>query len=196
VAEPPRGFNFTLHVGRLCQDLIARVDALQHIDMSRVGVGFRQSRNPSSYGMHASLTPLRFPGGQMFRVRRGRTWRIQRVEIDGREMLYLLNFYLPRFLDLPLREKFVTVVHELWHIGPQFDGDLRRFGGRCYAHSGSQRRYEAQVQRLVDRWLALGPPEELFGFLRLDFRGLTAGHGRVFGRKIPAPKLVEVKEEG
>jgi hypothetical protein len=194
VAESGRGFNFTLHVGRLCQDMVARVDELRHIDMSRVGVSFCQSRCAGRYGMHASLTPLRFPGGQAFRVRCGRKWRIQRVEVDGREMLYLLNFYLPRFLDLPLEEKLATVVHELWHIGPRFDGDLRRFGGRCYAHSGSQRRYEARVRRLADRWLALGPPQELFAFLRLDFRGLTARHGRVFGRKIRAPKLVVVKD--
>ena len=89
--------------------------------------------------MFASLTPLRFAGGQRHTLRRGRQWTLQRVCEDGREMLYILNFYLPRFLDLPLDEKLTTVVHELWHIGPRFDGDLRRFGGRCYAHSGSQK---------------------------------------------------------
>ena len=134
--------------------MVARLEELRHIDLSRVGIGFCQTRRQGRFGMHASLTPLRFPGGQAQRVRRGRTWRIQRVELDGREMLYLLNFYLPRFLDLPFAEKLTTVAHELWHIGPRFDGDLRRFGGRCYAHSGSQRRYDAYVGRLVDRWLA------------------------------------------
>ena len=80
-------------------------------------------------------------------------------------MLYILNFYLPRFLDLPLDEKLTTVAHELWHIGPRFDGDLRRFRGRCYAHSGSQRKYDAQVKRLVAAWLAAAPPAGMFEFL-------------------------------
>ena len=79
-------------------------------------------------------------------------WQIQRVfAADGREMLYILNFYLPRFLDLPLAEKLDTVVHELWHVGPKFDGDLRRFGGRCFAHSGSQRNFDAHVAALTER---------------------------------------------
>lgn len=186
----PTGFDFTLHIGRVCDDMIARLAELRHVDMSRVAVSFSQSRKRGPYGIFASMTPLRFPGGQTHTIRRGRKWAMQKVHIDGREMLYLLNFYLPRFLDLPLHEKLTTVVHELWHIGPRFDGDLRRFGGRCYAHSGSKERYDMHVGRLANRWLELGPPEGLIEFLRPDFRGLTATHGRIFGRKVSPPKLI------
>jgi hypothetical protein len=105
-------------------------------------------------------------------------------------MLYILTFYLPRFLDLPLREKLVTVLHELWHIGPKFDGDVRRLGRRCFAHGHSQKQYDAHVAALLDEWLSLDPPGELYGFLRMSFRELIARHGRVYGRKVPAPKLV------
>ena len=124
---------------------------------------------------------------------RGQKWGVQRLHgPDGREMLYVLSFYLPRFLDQKFREKLSTVMHELWHIGPKFDGDTRRFGGRCHAHGSSQARYDAQVDRLVARWLALCPPESVYDFLRLDYRELVARHGRVFGRRIPAPKLFRV----
>ena len=133
----PCGFDFTHHVGRVCADMAAQVDELRHIDMSRVAVSFRQTRKRMPHGLYASLTPLRFAGGQTHSIRRGRKFSIQRVEVDGREMLYVLNFYLPRFLDLGFREKLTTIAHELLHIGPQFDGDLRRFSGRCYAHSHS-----------------------------------------------------------
>ena len=189
----PAGFDFTLHMRRLCEDMVARLEELRHIDIGLVAVSFSQARKAADCGMYASLTPLRFAGGRRHTVRRGRRWTMQRVEEGGREMLYVLNFYLPRFLDLPLEEKLTTVVHELWHIGPRFDGDLRRFGGRCYAHSGSQQEYDAHVKRLVDRWLALGPPAPLYDFLRLGFRQLTARHGRVYGRKVPAPKLVRLE---
>ena len=64
-------------------------------------------------------------------------------------MLYILNFYLPRFLDLPFREKLTTMLHELWHIGPKFDGDVRRLGGRCFAHGSSQKQYDAHVEALL-----------------------------------------------
>ena len=152
-SDSPAGFDFTAHARRLCEDMVARLDELRHIDMGRVAVSFRQARTSAPGGMYASLTPLRFAGGQCHVVRRGQKWTIQRVCEGGCEMLYILNFYLPRFLDLPLDEKLTTVVHELWHVGPRFDGDLRRFGGRCYAHSGSQRKYDAHVRQLVDRWL-------------------------------------------
>lgn len=190
--DPPKaGFDFTLHMRRLSEDMVGRVDQLRHIDMSRVAVSFSQTRRIGSYGMHASLTPMRFVGGKMHTLRRKRRWGIQRLfDPDGREMFYILNFYLPRFLDLPFREKLATVVHELWHIGPKFDGDLRRLGGRCFAHGSSQKQYDAYVETLLDRWLVLNPPEALFGFLRVNFRQLSTRHGRVFGRRVPTPKLV------
>jgi hypothetical protein len=171
--------------------MTSRLPDLRHVEMSRVAVCFAQTRKAVHHGMYASLTPMRFAGGRAETVRRGRRIGIQRLHDEaGREMLYILRFYLPRFLDLELGEKFSTIVHELWHIGPRFDGDLRRFSGRCYAHSGSQRSYDAQVGRLVRNWLALTPPEELYGFLRFNFHGLLEAHGRVFGRRIPAPKLI------
>jgi hypothetical protein len=189
--RPPTGFDFTLHMRRLCDDMVARLDPLRHVDMSRVAVSFTQTRRPGSMGMFASLTPLRFAGGQMHTFRRKRRWGIQRLFAeDGREMLYILTFYLPRFLDLPFREKLATTLHELWHIGPNFDGDIRRLGSRCYAHGSSQKRYDAYVEALLDRWLGFGPPESLYGFLRLHFRELAGRHGRVYGRKVPVPKLV------
>ena len=189
--SPHTGFDFSLHMRRLCDDMVARLDPLRHIDMSRVAVSFAQTRRGGNQGMFASLPPLRFAEGRMHAFRRKRRWGMQRLyDPDGREMLYILNFNLPRFLDLPFREKLATTLHELWHIGPKFDGDIRRLGGRCFAHGSSQKRYDAHVEALLARWLSLGPPESLYDFLRLSFGELSARHGRVFGRKVPAPKLV------
>ena len=170
--------------------MVARVDRLGHVDMARVAVAFSQTRRATGYGMYASLTPLRFAAGQPHTIRRGRKWTIQRlVGADGREMLYILTFYLPRFLDLPFREKLTTVMHELWHIGPNFDGDVRRFDGRCFAHGSSQAGYDAQVDRLVGQWLSAEPPDSICEFLRPSFRELVARYGRVFGCRVPKPKL-------
>ena len=188
---PGGGFDFTLHMRQLCADMAARLEHLRHVDMARVAVSFAQTRRADNLGLFASLTPLRFAGGQLQTVRRKRRWSIQRLYgDDGREKLYILNFYLPRFLDLPFREKLATALHELWHIGPKFDGDIRRLDGRCFAHGSSQKSFDAHVEALLDRWLGLGPPEQLFDFLRSGFREWTARHGRVFGRRVPVPKLI------
>jgi hypothetical protein len=184
------GFDFTLHIRLVCEDMVARLGDFGHVDMGRVAIGFSQTRKPGGDGLHAALTPLRFAGGERYHLRRGRKWMIQRIREGGRDMLYLLTFYLPRFLDLPLDEKLTTVLHELMHISPRFDGDLRRFEGRCYAHSGSQEKYDAHAKRLANCWLRQRPPASLYAFMRENFRTLSARHGRIHGRRFAAPKII------
>lgn len=190
----PAGFDFTARMRLICHDMTQRVSELRHIDFHRVAVSFCQTRKSVSHGMYASLTPMRFVGGAATTVRGGKNWGIQRLEDDqGREMLYILSFYLPRFLDLDFREKLTTIVHELWHISPRFNGDVRRFRGRCYAHSGSQKNFDAVAERLADDWLSLTPPAELYDFLHHGYRKLNELHGAIYGTKIPTPKLFPLK---
>jgi predicted metallopeptidase len=189
----PPPFDFTLQIRRLCDDMVARLAELAHIDMSRVAVCFCQSRKPVSHGMYASLTPLRFAGGAATTMRHGQPHTVQRVcDASGQEMLYILSFYLPRFQNLDFREKLITVLHELWHISPRFEGDIRRHAGRYHAHSHSQAEYDEQMGRLVERWLAENPPETLWAFLRDDFRQLMARHGGIVGMKIRRPRIVPI----
>jgi predicted metallopeptidase len=177
----------------LCADLTGRLPELHHIDLDRVAIRVCQTRARGTHGIHASLTPLRFENGERTTVRRGRTWAIEPVcDFAGREMLYLLSFYLPRFCNAPFIEKLTTVVHELWHVGPNFDGDLRRFPGRCFAHGRREAEFHRATSEQARAWLALAPPRELYSFLEYDFRGLRRRFGRVLGLALPTPKLVPV----
>jgi hypothetical protein len=186
-----QGFDFTAAMRTVCADMAARLPELRHIEMPRVAVGVRSARHRMPHGIYATLTPLRFAGGRDRDVRRGRSYRIQPlIDAAGGEFLYLLCFYLPRFLDLPLEGKLSTIVHELWHIGPHFDGDLRRHEGRCYAHGRSQRDYDAAMDRLAQQWLAADPPPHLYEFLAAGYDDLLAEHGRVRGERWPTPRLV------
>lgn len=188
-------FDFTQRVRDVCHDIVARTPELAHVDLSRVAFSFCQARRRTTWGLYASLTPLRFKGGALTERRRRRMYTIQRLfDREGQEMLYILSFYLPRFMDLSLDEKLITVLHELWHISPAFDGDLRRHEGRCYAHTHSQAEYDARMAVLARRWLDLDPPESLWGFLRHNFDGLIRENGRVVGVRIPRPKLLPAPE--
>jgi hypothetical protein len=190
MATRSKGFDFTAAVRRLCGDMARRTPELAHIETDRVAIGVCRTRSAAMHGVFATLTPLRFAEGRLERVVRGRRYRIQPlVDAEGREFLYLLSLYLPRFQNLPLEEKLSTIVHELWHIGPRFDGDLRRHPGRCYAHGASQRAYDAVVDRIAQRWLAADPPPFLYEFLERSFDELAAEHGGVRGDRWPAPKL-------
>ena len=190
-------FDFCLAMRLLGQDMVARTPMLAHVKFEHIAVVFAQARKRVNYGLYASLTPLRFKDGSLTTKRRGRQYTIQRMYAPGahgnelgQELLYILTFYLPRFQDLDLREKLITIFHELWHISPLFDGDIRRHEGRCYAHSGSQAQYDAHMEVLVDAWLVQQPPAALWSFLKLDFTELHRRWGRIVGQRVPRPRLL------
>ncbi len=189
---PP--FDFTLAMRRLCEDITQRVADFQHIRMEQVAVTFAQARRRVAYGLQAKLTPLRFEGGELVTRRRGKMWTIQRWYAGEVEMLYILTFYLPRFLEQSFREKLITVMHELYHISPEFDGDIRRLPGHYHVHSHSQKEYDRQMESLVDQYLASNPQESQYWFLRASFRDLAARHGSVVGIRVPIPKLLPLQK--
>lgn len=188
------GFDFTGRMRVLCEDISQRLPEMNHIDVSRIAFAFAQTRKRVRHGMWASLTPMRFEDGAEVELRKGRRYSVQRLyNEDGVEMLYILTFYLPRFMQLSFQDKLVTVFHELWHVSPDFNGDIRRFPGRCYAHSQSEKEYDAEMEVLAKRWLSLEPSEETYAFLKLKFSGLQERYGPVYGVKVPQPKLIPLE---
>jgi hypothetical protein len=196
-ARPPRTtgtrpFNFSAHMAALCADVVARCPALAHINPAALLYSFTPGK-PGKTGLLARVSPLRFAGGTLYRRHRGRVFQVQRYFVNGREVLYVVAFCLPRFLDLPFVEKLVTVFHELYHISPAFDGDLRRFDGRCQFHTGSKKAYDAHMGELVRAYLDDHPRPEVFAFLYHTAAQLWAEHGGVYAVKVPRPKMVAVE---
>ncbi len=185
------GFDITSALAAVCDDLAAKVPDLRHVQMDRVALSFCQTRRGSTHGMLAKLTPLRFEGGELTTVRDGQSWTIQRLFSGTREQWYILSVYLPRFFDLPFEEKLNTLVHELYHISPRCDGDIRRFGGRCFAHSASHRAFDEIVAMLCQGYLRRRSPRSpLLKFLHHDLAALRTAHGAVIGAQVPIPKLI------
>jgi predicted metallopeptidase len=187
-------FDFCARVGRLCADVVARCPELEHIDVSRLLFAVTQARNGQRHGLQARVTPLRFRHGELVRRRQGVTYQVQRYVVDGRDMLYLVTFCLPRFLDQSFDDKFITLFHELYHISPAFEGDLRRLGGRCAVHSHSKRAYDAHMAQLARAYLAGGADPALHAFLRMDFAQLAHRHGSVVGVFVPRPRLLPLPD--
>ncbi len=187
-------FDFCGHVRRLCADMASHCDVLRHIDASRLLFAVTQARSGRKHGLQARVTPLRCREGRLLRQRHGSWYQVQRYFVGGREMLYLVTFCLPRFLDQDRDEKFITLFHELYHISPAFDGDLRRHGRRGAWHAHSKREYDRQMAELAREYLAGGPDPGLHDFLRLSFAQLQHRHGGVIGVMVPWPKLVPIAE--
>jgi predicted metallopeptidase len=187
-----QGFDFCGHVQRLCHDIVTRCTELNHINAGRLLFAVTQARNGHHHGLQARVTPLRFPGGKLTLWRRGFVYQVQRFLHGETEFLYLVTFCLPRFLNQDFDSKLITLFHELFHISPAFDGDLRRHKGRYALHTHSQRQYDEQMAGLARDYLNQKPDSNLFDFLRLDFAQLQQRHGSVLGVMVPRPKIIPV----
>jgi hypothetical protein len=180
-------FNYTEALEELIQEIVGRVPELRQVEPERLLVACSRSRDNGPVGAYAKIVPLRFECGARERRIGRHIYEMPALTYRGREILYLLYFYMPRFGDLPYRQGLETVVHELYHISPHFDGDIRRFPGRHYAHGPSQKRFNAAVSVLTDRYLAAGEPAAA-EFLRSNTLELRRAHGPLMGRRVPLPK--------
>ena len=190
----PRTFNFCEAMFSLCEDITLRISEFQHIDMDVVAVSYSQARMKTVFGLQAKLTPMRFDGGSLTEVREDQIWKVQRLFHENREMLYILTFYLPRFLNQSFSEKMTTVFHELYHVSPDFDGSLRKFEGRYHTHTKSEKEYDLLMEHFSRVYLHLNPPVELYRFLMWDFDELVEKMGTVVGVQIPIPKLIPLEQ--
>ncbi|WP_136515643.1 putative metallopeptidase [Geomonas edaphica] len=184
--------NLTGELERLIRDIVARTPELQHIAPEKLLVCVSSGR-ASRGGSLAKIHPLRFEGGERsVKARRGRRsvlCTMPSITHRGEEMLYVIYFLVPRFLELPFREKLITIFHELYHISPACDGDIRRFPGRNYAHGSSTRSYNLFMGQLVDRYLEATPDRSGLAFLEGDLAELRSRHSAIIGRRLQAPRI-------
>jgi hypothetical protein len=186
-------FNLTLELERLIGDIVRRVEAFSHIDPERVMVCVATTRGSGIHGTYAKIHPLRFAGGSrtttIRKRRRTLLCEMTPVTCRGVEILYVIYFLVPRFLNLPLRDKLITIFHELFHISPEFNGDIRRFPGKNYAHGSSRKKFNAVMENLVQEYLGKTGGTELVGCIEGDMEVIRSRHGTIVGRKMAAPRL-------
>jgi len=174
-------YNLTDDVALLVHLLVQRVERLSHIKPGQILHGVSQARTRSRYGVYAQCHGLRFKHGRREHAARdGHIWQWPIIRVRGQEILYYITYFLPRFLDQPPRERLHTLLHELYHVSPKFNGDLRRFPGRNEFHG---RDYDATVDTILEE---ARPHIELerFPFLVHDFEGLVQRFGGVVGNKL------------
>ncbi len=151
-SSEPENYHFTQDVRNFCQDLIKHSQELSHIDTKQLLFAWTPAHKRKRHGIYATCMPLRFENGSTRKRLGEQTWEWTPLIISGHEILYCISFYLPRFLNLSKAQKLETVIHELFHISPDFNGDLRRFGkGRWAYHGPSLKHYQALLQPIVQQ---------------------------------------------
>ncbi len=185
-------YDFSACLDTLCRDLTLRVAALNHLNADAILFTLSRSRAKGTHGLYARIAPLRFNAGRLESDRRRgsymETWRMPKLRHEGRPILYIVTLLVPRFFRLSFTEKLCTIVHELYHISEECDGDIRRFPGRNFAHGSSRRSYNRTVAALVNGYLAQGPPDEVLDFLRFGEEAWQKGEVGVSSLRIAVPK--------
>ena len=190
LALPPGPFNYTNAVREVVSDIVATLPDFDHVRLDEVLFSFDQARKHTEYGRYASCTGMRFQGGAETELRRGRLVGLQKTFHEGREILYAISVMLPRFhVEQDYRFRIDTLVHEVFHISPEFNGDYRRFaGGRAHGHSRVF--YDSLVEKLTDRYFELSPKANSWDFLKLPLWSIHRRPGGVVGTKLPKPKII------
>ncbi len=148
--------RYMLCMQDLIKDITQTVDELSYIDPEYVSVGFKRSKDNVNEETWAEVTALDLGDGAYLQKKEGRVEKYfssQCLLMNGVPVKYIMDFYVPVFLSLPFREKLVTVFHELYHISPNFDGELRTFKGRAYQHGPSKEKYDKYMEYLCDKYM-------------------------------------------
>lgn len=153
VAKRLRPPNFNLAVKALLKDVSTSVPELAHIKPSRIVVVAGDARRAS----RATVKPLCFEGGKS-RDPDGRKKPV--VKIRGKRAMYSITLRPLFFRDSTPEGRIATLLHELYHIHPRFDGTLD--DERRHVTAGPT--FAKQLRPLVRRYLKRCPPEVLSAF--------------------------------
>lgn len=182
------GFDFTGSMTLLVEDVVKTHRAFSHIGIKNVLVAISPS-NGSRSGVVAKLRPMRFEGGSKTKTVRGIEYAAPEININGSRILYIVYFHLPRFLNHGnYKNKLSTVLHELYHISPLFNGDIRRFSGKNYAHGNSRRGYDDLINIYTEEYINSTLNPELSAFLKYRYSELKRRHGAIYGDMIRIPR--------
>jgi predicted metallopeptidase len=183
------GFDFTGNMALLVDDIIKTHPFFKHIRIENILVAISPS-NGNRNGVVAKLRPMLFEGGSQTKVVRGIEYAAPQVIMNGINILYIVYFHLPRFLNHGNEKtKLSTVIHELHHVSPLFNGDIRRYSGKNYAHGNSRKDFDDLISIYTDEYISDTIHPELSNFLKYKYNELKRKYGAIYGNMIRIPRL-------
>lgn len=143
-------------------------------DTGRIVVSIGRSRGRERHGLWAYIVPLR-----------GKTKHGAQIQLSSEAIarenphaLYLVNFLFPRFAALSPQDRLETMLHELYHIAPMFDGTLREFSGAHRFHGPTPNQFDLQVKKFASEVRTEIPYLLSHPLLVRDFAELSSLKGR------------------
>jgi predicted metallopeptidase len=138
--------NVSRAIRLLIRDIARRIPELSHVRADRVLVVAGEARRAS----RATIRPMRVADTGKLRSRTG-TRRKPRVTFRGHPILYVMTMRPLFFRNSTPEARVESVIHELFHVSPKFDGTLA--SDRRHAVLG-RAPFEKALRPLVKGYLA------------------------------------------
>lgn len=185
--SPDDSIDLSLALSAVISEISFRSQTLSHIDPNRILVCVGSNRRGGG-GLYGKLIPLRFKHGEPLLRHRGRVYASPDITNNGHSCLYIIYFYMPRFFDLPWDEKLRVIFHELYHINPRFNGDIRRMGAVKIAHGHSKKHFNSLFDAELHAFKSHIHSTPHQDFLTLNTRELYARYRTVTAVRMKHPK--------
>ena len=164
--------NLTDVLTLIIHDIIKSTDEFKSYDINKILVCCASNRRDSKGAIYGKLQPLRFKGGSEIIKHNERHYAVPKVVLNNIEMLYVLYLYFPKFFNLTARDKINVLFHELYHISPEFNGDIRRMSNFKYAHGHSKEFFEAQYIEYASEYFNKINETSFYNFLQMNLEDI------------------------
>ncbi|MFC1669647.1 putative metallopeptidase [Spirochaetota bacterium] len=180
--------NITKTINQIIYEISNFSNNFSHINPEKVLVCISSNKKNYPGGTYGKLVPLRFEGGEETLKYQEKYYSIPSIFLNGKKQLYIIYFYMPKFFDLSYKEKINIIFHELYHINPEFNGDIRRISKVKSAHGYSKKQFDLKYKRDIDSFNKYILQTPYLNFLKMDSRFLFANYKKVIGRRMKKPK--------
>ena len=144
--------NLTDILTLIIHDMIKSTDEFKSFDLNKILICCASNRKDFKGATYGKLLPLRFKDGSEIIKHNGKFYTIPKVKLNNTEILYIIYFYIPKFFNLSAKDKVNVMFHELYHINPEFNGDIRRMGKFKSAHGHSRKSFEEKYIEYADKF--------------------------------------------
>jgi hypothetical protein len=97
------------------------------------------------------------------------------------------------FFNLSPQEQLAVIFHELFHINPDFNGDIRRLGNAGSIHGYSKITFNSLFERELVSFCEYVRGAPSIDFLGMNAEYLKKSYSRVYGQRMKLPKPVIVR---
>jgi len=185
--------NLTDTLSLITHEMIIRTPDFRGYDINRMLICCASNRSDSRGGIYGKLVPLKFEDGSDIINFHGRTYTIPKIIHNNIEIRYLIYYYHPKFFDISARDKVNVMFHELYHINPEFNGDIRRMGKFKKAHGHSKKSFEEKYLDNAEEFYSYVKGTPYHAFLEMNSRDLQNSFKKIKCRRMKTIKPVPVE---